>query len=95
MGYENEPGNVRILVNFNRESFQESNLPANSLTIDRSGTVLAVGYEDSNIRLFNVKNLRMDTIYKGHEDAVLELMFDPNNKSLISTSADKTFRIWQ
>ena len=36
----------------------------------------------------------MSTTYK-HEDAVLDLMFDIKNKTLLSTSADKSFRIWQ
>jgi WD40 repeat protein len=57
--------------------------------------MLCVGYDDSNIRVFNAQNFRMETIFKGHEDGVLDLIFDPNNKSLISTSSDKTFRIWQ
>lgn len=57
--------------------------------------MLCVGYDDSNIRVFNAQNVRMETIFKGHEDGVLDLMFDPNNKSLITTSADKTFRVWQ
>jgi WD40 repeat protein len=39
--------------------------------------------------------MRMDTMYKGHDDAVLDLIYDPNNKSLVSSSADKSFRIWQ
>jgi WD40 repeat protein len=57
--------------------------------------MLAVGFDDTNIRIFNTKNLRMDTIYKGHEEAVLDVIYDPNNKALVSCGADKTFRIWQ
>lgn len=54
-----------------------------------------MGYDDTNIRVFNVRNARMDTMYKGHEDAILDIVYDPNNKSLVSCSSDKTFRIWQ
>ena len=65
------------------------------LSAEMSGVILSAGYDDSNIRVFNSRNLRMDTIYKGHEDSVLDIIYDPNNKSLLSCSADKSFRIWQ
>lgn len=39
--------------------------------------------------------MRMDTMYKGHEDSVLDIIYDPNNKSLVSCSTDNSFRIWQ
>ncbi len=76
-------------------NFDESKTCANCLTFDKSGNMLVVGYDDSNIRVFNAQNVRMETIFKGHEDGVLDLIFDPNNKSLITASSDKTFRIWQ
>jgi len=57
--------------------------------------MLCVGYDDSNIRVFNTQSIRMETMFKGHEDGILDLVFDPNNKSLVSASADRTFRIWQ
>lgn len=75
-------------------TFDECKQSANCLTFDRSGSVCAVGYDDSNIRIFLNGN-KFDTTYKGHEDAVLDFMYDPNNSSLISTSADRTFKIWQ
>jgi len=43
---------------------------------------------------FSTKNVEINTSYK-HEDAVLDLMFDVKNKTLLSASADKSFRIWQ
>lgn len=68
---------------------------ANTVGFDKSGVILAVGFDDSNIRIVNSKTGKVDTVYKGHEEAVLDLMYDPNNMALISCSGDKTFRIWQ
>jgi len=31
----------------------------------------------------------------GHEDAVLDVLFDYNNKFIISSGNDDTFRLWK
>jgi WD40 repeat protein len=36
----------------------------------------------------------MENTLKGHEDAVLDVVFDYNSKMLISSSADFSFRVW-
>ena len=75
-------------------TFDECKQSANCLCFDKSGNLLAVGYDDSNIRIFSgIK--KSDAMYKGHEDAVLDLLYDPNNASLLSCGADRTFKIWQ
>jgi WD40 repeat protein len=64
-------------------TFYECKQSANCLCFDKSGNLLAVGYDDSNIRIFSgIK--KCDAMYKGHEDAVLDLLYDPNNASLLS-----------
>jgi len=75
-------------------SLDECKQAANCLCFDRTGDQLAVGYDDSNIRLFKTGQ-KYETMFKGHDDAVLDLMYDPNNVLLISASADRTFKIWQ
>ena len=75
-------------------SIDECKQAANCLCFDRTGDQLAVGYDDSNIRLFKAGQ-KYETMFKGHDDAVLDLMYDPNNVLLISASADRTFKIWQ
>ena len=32
---------------------------------------------------------------KGHEDSVLDIIFDKNSKSIYTCGGDCTFRIWQ
>ena len=73
---------------------KEGNGSANCLDFDKSGQVLVVGYEDAVIRVFNPKTGKKETEYRGHEDSVLDIKFG-KNKSLLSSSADKTFRIWK
>ena len=75
-------------------SIDECKQAANCLSFDRTGDQLAVGYDDNNIRLFKTGQ-KYETMFKGHDDAVLDLMYDPNNVLLISASADRTFKIWQ
>jgi WD40 repeat protein len=57
--------------------------------------VLTVGFDDGNIRLFNQKTMKMDKIHKGHEDSILDLVYDASNTYLVSASVDKTYRIWK
>ena len=75
-------------------SLDECKQAANCLCFDRTGDQLAVGYDDSNIRLFKTGE-KYETMFKGHDDAVLDLMYDPNNVLLISASSDRSFKIWQ
>lgn len=58
---------------------------------------MVVGYEDSIIRVYGITKtgFKKETEFRGHEDSVLDLKYDIKCKALISTSADKTFRIWQ
>ena len=37
----------------------------------------------------------MDTVYKGHDDAILDITYDPYNKALVTCGADNTFKIWK
>ena len=76
------------------ESFDECKQSANCLTFAKTGNVCAVGYDDSNIRIF-ISGKTSETMYKGHDDSVLDLMYDPNNVSLLSCSSDRSFKIWQ
>lgn len=75
-------------------SFDESKASANCLSFDGSGEVCAVGFDDGGIRLFRSAQ-KFETSLKGHEDAVLDVVYDPNNQMLISAGNDRTFKIWQ
>ena len=83
------------MINFFRTSLDKNSTSANCLTFDKSGVVLAVGYDNGDLRLMNIKNIQnMDTSCPGNEDAILDVMFDTDNKALVSCGADRTFRIF-
>lgn len=67
---------------------------ANSVCFDKSGNFLAVASDDGNIKILNDTNQKFESTLKGHEDAVLDVVFDYNSKALISSSADFSFRVW-
>lgn len=67
---------------------------ANSLSYDKSGQFLAVAGDDGNIKIINDVTQKIEATLKGHEDAVLDVLFDFNSKVLISSSADFSFRVW-
>ena len=78
-----------------RASIDKNTTSANCLNFDKSGMVLAVGYDNGDLRMLNVKNIQnTDIACPGNEDAVLDVIFDTDNKALVSCGADKTFRIF-
>jgi WD40 repeat protein len=83
------------LKKFIRTSIDKNTTSANCLTFDKSGVVLAVGYDNGDLRVLNVKNIQnTDISCPGNEDAVLDVIFDSENKALVTCGADKTFRIF-
>ncbi len=50
--------------------------------------------DDGNIKILNDTNNKIEVTLKGHEDAVLDVLFDYNSKLLVSSSADFSFRVW-
>lgn len=95
MGCKNDKGVVRnFLLSASLENEKETS-SANCLTFDKSGVVLAVGYDSGALKFMNIKNLKnADSINTENQDAILDLVFDSENKCLITCSADKTFRIF-
>lgn len=63
--------------------------------IDNAGTYLLVGSDDTNIRIINLTEMKIeDHKLQGHDDSVLSLALSNDNKILISGGSDATFRIW-
>lgn len=66
----------------------------NGIALDPSSEIGFFASDDCNIKVIDLKNFSFVSDLKGHEDAVLDLAFDPFNKQIISCSSDKTFRTW-
>ncbi|CAM0136951.1 beta transducin [Umbelopsis sp. WA50703] len=54
----------------------------------------AVGYEDGNIRIWNIKTSTSTVTLNGHRGAVTALSFDSNGTRLVSGSKDTDIIIW-
>ncbi len=68
--------------------------PANSVSFDKSGTLLAVASDDTTVKLINTTDDKI-SILRGHEDAVQCAVFDPlTNGFLVSCGSDATVRYW-
>lgn len=72
----------------------------NSLTTSADATMVAGGFHDSSVRLWNLsadsKRQSPTTAAQlgGHSGPVYGLSFSADNKYLVTTSADRTARLW-
>jgi len=71
-----------------------------SAAISPDGTILALGQgspsgvRPENIELLELKNFRLLKTLSGHKAVVMSLIFSADGKSLLSSSFDKSLRIW-
>jgi WD40 repeat protein len=76
-------------------SFDSGLSSTNTAIFDKSGKKIVIGNEDGSIKVFNIETGDCEGELKGHEDAVLEMVWDNNKESmLLSASSDCSFRIW-
>ena len=65
-----------------------------SIALSPDGTVLAAGYQDGTVRLWNMDTGEQLTILEGHKDRVVSLAFSPDGTLLASGGMDGTVRLW-
>ena len=65
-----------------------------SMALNLDGTVLAVGYLDSTIKLWNLETGEQLTVLTGHSDRVVSLAFSADGTLLASGGTDGTVRLW-
>ena len=89
------------LIIYNADSQQiykslqlEDGISSISLTVNPSGTLVAIGQVDGNILLVDLTEQEILTKLTGHHGAVQNLMFSPDGRYLISGSSDGTVRRW-
>ena len=68
--------------------------PVLALEFSKKIDIIAAGYGDSLIRLWNVHDGSLSSILEGHDSRIMSLAFFPNNNYLASGSWDQTIRIW-
>ncbi|KAJ7390586.1 WD repeat and HMG-box DNA binding-domain containing protein 1 [Desmophyllum pertusum] len=68
--------------------------PVNHICFNQSGTVLAAGASDFNIKVVAVAD-GSQKVLKGHEAPVLSVTMDPKDQYIASSSCDGTVKIWK
>jgi hypothetical protein len=68
----------------------------NTIALDPTGTKVAAGGYDKTIRIWQLgeKGATLAQSLIAHEDAILRLAWSPDGKLLISSSADKTIKVF-
>lgn len=78
--------------------FYDEKLPANvtvkKLAYEQSNNLLAAGYSDGSIQLWDVTSATVVIGFNGHKTAISCLMFDSTGTRLFSASADTTIVAW-
>ncbi|MEP5610712.1 MAG: hypothetical protein ABJP45_00610, partial [Cyclobacteriaceae bacterium] len=64
------------------------------LDISPDGKLLAIGREKGDAILWNMQEKRLERVISGHQSAVTDIEFSPDNKLLLTTSRDKAARLW-
>jgi WD40 repeat protein len=65
-----------------------------SLAYSPDGKLLAAGYNNNQIRIWDAKKGTLLKTLSGHTDVVWSVAFSPDGKTLVSGSADKTIKCW-
>jgi WD40 repeat protein len=73
--------------------FHENTASINDLCFSHDGRLLASGGWDNQVVLYNLRT-GVNSRLEGHRDNVNGLAFAPDDKTLVSTSADGTIRFW-
>ncbi|KAG8821781.1 hypothetical protein FRC19_007261 [Serendipita sp. 401] len=66
----------------------------NAITSHPALPLLVVGYEDKNIRVFDLSTFTCTHSMLSHLDAVTSLSLDPSGHALVSGSHDNSIRFW-
>lgn len=65
-----------------------------AITFSEDGRLLAAGFLDGAIRLYDVTSGNLNRILAGHSSQISGLVFHPSGQVLISASRDRTIRLW-
>lgn len=96
--YNIQEGNVEgILKDLVKESYFGYKLGTyaiNCLDISPDGRILAMGRERGDVILWDIEARKIDRVISSHNSAITDIDFHPDGNMLLTTSRDKTARLW-
>jgi len=66
----------------------------NALAISSDQRLLAIGRVKGDALIWDMENKEVVRIISGHQSAITDIDFSPDNKLLLTSSRDKTARVW-
>jgi WD40 repeat protein len=74
---------------------QEGNSDILSIAYSPNGKFLAAaGGVDLKVRLWNIADRTLQTVFEGHSDRICSVCFSPNGKILASAGGDRSVQLW-
>ena len=72
----------------------EESFPVNAIAISSDQKVMALGREKGDVILWDIEQDQLLRIISGHQSAITDLDFSPDDKLLLTASRDRTARVW-
>lgn len=64
------------------------------MDISPDGKLLGIGRDRGDVVLWNILEKKLERLISGHSSTITDIQFSPDNQKLLTTSRDRTARIW-
>jgi glucose repression regulatory protein TUP1 len=91
--YDTKTGAKTVVLN-DKAASKTGDLYIRSVCFSPDGKYLATGAEDKKIRIWDIKQGVVRSIFDGHQQEIYSLDFSQDGRLIVSGSGDKTARIW-
>ncbi|MBP7075831.1 MAG: caspase family protein [Bacteroidales bacterium] len=88
---------VRVLTQQGMELYQVlpcENKDPSCVDVDKNDRLLAAGFTDGTVMVWNAETGKLITEFAAHKDPVYDIKFSPGSDHLVTASYDKTAVVW-